>query len=85
MFLEDIIAPEYDPNATGTGFVDPHGRDRSEHVEEVAGDKVQAEILTEQIQGERVADVAKKRGLDVRNTQVRVSRSRTRLGLPLCK
>ena len=83
VFLEDIPAPEYDPTDLGPSFVDPHQLQIAQkHIEEVARDRVQAEILTGQIQGDKVADMAKLYKLDVRNSQIHVSRSRTRLGLP---
>jgi hypothetical protein len=82
-FLEDIAAREYDPNDPGPGYVDPHELEIAQkHVQEVTGDEVLAEIVTGQIQGKKIAVMAKKHGLDVRNTQVRVSRSRTQLALP---
>ena len=83
VFLEDATAPEYDPADPGPGFVDPHQLEIAQkHIEEIAGDMVQAEVLTGQIQGETVAAMARNHGLDVRNTQVRISRSRKQLCLP---
>lgn len=83
LFLEDAPAPEYDPYDPGPGFVDPHQLEIAQkHVHEVAGDRLLAEILTGQIQGETISEMAKNYGLDVRNTQVGISRYRQLLCLP---
>jgi hypothetical protein len=81
--LDDIAALESDSNSPGAGLVgDRELEIARKHVEEVAGDKVLAEIIIRQIQGEKVADLATEFGLDVRRTQVWVSRLRQSLGLP---